>query len=58
MLFLNDAHWIWSRIVMVCLGAIWVPVPFNKCLGAILVIAYQFQMYDVKRDGDAVSVLD
>ena len=40
---------------MVCLGAIW--VPFNKCLGAILVIAYQFQMYDVKRDGDAVSVL-
>ena len=32
-------------------------IPFNKCLGAILVIAYQFQMYDVKRDGDAVSVL-
>ena len=53
--FLNDAHWIWGRIVLVCQGAIC--VPFNKCLCAILVIAYLFQMYDVKRDGDAVSVL-
>ena len=40
---------------MVCQGAIC--IPFNKCLCAILVIAYLFQIYDVKRDGDAVSVL-